>query len=107
MQVYARAQLSKSLGGEMKAFYYTLGQYDFVAINEAPSIEAALKARAMHRLTVNETLPIFFLNPRARAVAAFLDLSERFSPEHGLSSPSPHPHRRQVSPPIYLLDVVF
>ena len=37
-------ELSKSLGGEMKAFYYTLGQYDFVAINKAPSVEVALKS---------------------------------------------------------------
>ncbi len=33
----------KALGGELKEFYYTLGRYDFVAVTEAPSNEAALK----------------------------------------------------------------
>lgn len=33
----------KALGGELKEFYYTLGQYDFVAITEAPSNEVVLK----------------------------------------------------------------
>lgn len=39
----AARELAKSMGGEMKAFYYTMGQYDFVAISEAPSAETALK----------------------------------------------------------------
>ncbi|HLF25259.1 MAG TPA: GYD domain-containing protein [Anaerolineae bacterium] len=30
----------KAAGGEMKAFYLTMGQYDAVVINEAPSDEA-------------------------------------------------------------------
>jgi uncharacterized protein with GYD domain len=30
----------KAAGGELKAFYLTLGQYDAVAISEAPSDEA-------------------------------------------------------------------
>ena len=30
------------MGGEMKAFYYTMGQYDFVAIADWPSNEAAM-----------------------------------------------------------------
>ena len=29
--------LAKSLGGEIKKFYYTMGQYDFVAICELPN----------------------------------------------------------------------
>ena len=33
----------KALGGELKEFYYTLGRYNFVAVTEAPSNEAALK----------------------------------------------------------------
>lgn len=28
----------------MKAFYYTMGQYDFIAITEAPSNEVAMKS---------------------------------------------------------------
>jgi len=40
----AAGQVAKSLGGELKAFYYTMGQYDFVAITEAPSLEAAMQA---------------------------------------------------------------
>ena len=34
----------KSLGGEMKDFYYTMGQYDFVSIGEFPDDNAATKA---------------------------------------------------------------
>ena len=34
----------KSVGGAFKDFYYTMGQYDFVAICEAPNEEAILKA---------------------------------------------------------------
>jgi uncharacterized protein with GYD domain len=30
-------KLAKSLGGEIKEFYYTMGQYDFVAIIEVPN----------------------------------------------------------------------
>ena len=30
-------QAMKAAGGEMKAFYLTIGQYDAVAISEAPS----------------------------------------------------------------------
>ena len=33
----------QSLGGEMKAFYYTMGQYDYVAIIEMPNNEAMMK----------------------------------------------------------------
>jgi uncharacterized protein with GYD domain len=32
----------EDMGGEMKAFYYTMGQYDFVSIAEWPSNEAAM-----------------------------------------------------------------
>ena len=34
----------KAAGGEMKAFYLTMGGYDAVAISEAPSNEAYAKA---------------------------------------------------------------
>jgi len=40
----AAQQVTKSLGAELKEFYYTMGQYDFVAITEAPSLEAAMQA---------------------------------------------------------------
>jgi len=36
----AAKQLARSKGGEIKAFYLTMGQYDFAAISEAPSDEA-------------------------------------------------------------------
>ena len=34
----------QALGGEMKAFYYTMGQYDFVAISEFPNNETMMKS---------------------------------------------------------------
>ncbi len=37
-------QAIKAAGGEMKAFYLTMGQYDAVAISEAPSDEALTTA---------------------------------------------------------------
>jgi uncharacterized protein with GYD domain len=37
----ARAAIKK-MGGEMKSFYYTMGRYDFAAIGEFPSNEAAM-----------------------------------------------------------------
>jgi len=36
-------ELIKSLGGEFKDFYYTLGRYDFALIAEAPSDEVLMK----------------------------------------------------------------
>lgn len=39
----AAKQLLKSLGGEFKGFYLTLGQYDLILIVEAPSDEAVVK----------------------------------------------------------------
>lgn len=35
---------SKEAGGELKGFYVTMGQYDFVAIWEFPSDDAMMKA---------------------------------------------------------------
>jgi uncharacterized protein with GYD domain len=40
----AARKVAKSVGGELKAFYYTMGRYDFVAIIEGPSNEAAMQA---------------------------------------------------------------
>jgi uncharacterized protein with GYD domain len=40
----AGKQLVKSLGGEIKAFYLVMGQYDFVLVSEAPDDETVAKA---------------------------------------------------------------
>ena len=40
----AARKVVKSVGGEIKQFYYTMGRYDFVAITESPSNEAAMQA---------------------------------------------------------------
>ena len=40
----AARKLFESIGGEFKDFYYTLGQYDFVIVCEAPDVEAMMKA---------------------------------------------------------------
>jgi len=40
-RVSAAKQRAKAAGGEMKAFYLTMGHYDAVVITEAPSDEAA------------------------------------------------------------------
>jgi uncharacterized protein with GYD domain len=40
----ATRKVAKSLGGEIKEFYYTMGRYDFVAILEGPNDEATMKA---------------------------------------------------------------
>ncbi len=36
--------LAKKYGVEVKAFYYTMGEYDWVVIADAPDNETALKA---------------------------------------------------------------
>jgi len=43
-RVEAARDLLQSLGGDMKAFYLTMGNYDLVAIVEAPNDEAAASA---------------------------------------------------------------
>ena len=40
----AANSVAKSVGGAIKEFYYTMGRYDFVAITEAPSYEAMMRA---------------------------------------------------------------
>ena len=40
----AARQVAKSLGGEIKEFYLTMGRYDFVVISEGPSDEAAMQS---------------------------------------------------------------
>jgi uncharacterized protein with GYD domain len=39
-RVEAARQAIQAAGGEMKAFYWTMGQYDAIAIVDAPSDEA-------------------------------------------------------------------
>lgn len=39
----AARKLAKSFGAEIKDFYYTMGQYDFVLMVEAPSNEVTMK----------------------------------------------------------------
>ena len=40
----AAREVAKAGGGEIKAFYYTMGQYDFVAICEGPSNETMMRS---------------------------------------------------------------
>ena len=40
-------KLAKSLGGEMTAFYYTMGRYDFVTIVEGVDLDNALQGLLM------------------------------------------------------------
>jgi len=40
----AARKVTRSVGGEIKEFYYTMGRYDFVSICEAPNDEAMTKA---------------------------------------------------------------
>ena len=58
----AAKQLAQSMGGELKAFYLTMGRYDAVVIGEAPSAEAVMKvniANAMRGNVRTETLTAF------------------------------------------------
>ena len=43
-ELEAAKKVARSVGGEIKEFYYTMGRYDFVAICEAPNDEAMTKA---------------------------------------------------------------
>jgi len=40
-------EIAKSVGSEIKGVYYTMGRYDYVAIVEGPSVEAAMKGLFM------------------------------------------------------------
>jgi len=40
----AARKVLKSVGGEIKEFYYTMGRYDFVAMCEGPNDEAVMQA---------------------------------------------------------------
>ena len=37
-------KMTESLGGKVKAFYYTMGQYDFVAVSEGLNLKNVMKA---------------------------------------------------------------
>src|SRR5688572_13272772 len=61
-RVQAARELLRSLGGELKAFYATMGQYDGVVIAEAPDSKAMAKfAYTVARVgaVTTETLPAF------------------------------------------------
>lgn len=38
------AEIIESVGGKLLGLYYTFGKYDWVALVEGPSLEAAMKA---------------------------------------------------------------
>ena len=40
-------KVAKAVGAELKAVYYTMGRYDYVAVVDAPSVEAAMKGLFM------------------------------------------------------------
>lgn len=40
-------KVAKAVGAEIKSVYYTMGRYDYVAVIEAPSVEAAMKGLFM------------------------------------------------------------
>ncbi len=63
----------KASGGEMKAFYLTLGQYDAVAISEGPSDEAyatTMLALAAAGAIRTETLRAFTEEEYRKIIAA-------------------------------------
>lgn len=63
----------KASGGEMKAFYLTLGQYDAVAISEGPSDEAyatTMLALAAAGAVRSETLRAFTEEEYRKIIAA-------------------------------------
>lgn len=66
-------QAIRAAGGEMKAFYLTMGQYDAVAISEAPNDEAyatTLLAIASAGAIRTETLRAFTEEEYRRIIAA-------------------------------------
>ncbi|MHA2210140.1 MAG: GYD domain-containing protein [Candidatus Thorarchaeota archaeon] len=40
-------KVAKAVGAELKAVYYTMGRYDYVAVVDAPSVESAMKGLFM------------------------------------------------------------
>ena len=61
-RIAASRQMTKDAGGELKAYYLTMGQYDAIAVVEMPSDEAyaklLLKVAASGNVT-SETLKAF------------------------------------------------
>ena len=63
----------EAAGGKVKAIYWTLGQYDAVAIGEFPDDEAALRinlAGAMQGYVRGETLRAFTEEEFRKAIAS-------------------------------------
>jgi uncharacterized protein with GYD domain len=63
----------EAAGGKVKAIYWTLGQYDAVAIGEFPDDEAALRinlAGAMQGYVRSETLRAFTEEEFRKAIAS-------------------------------------
>ncbi len=46
-RVDAAKRLAASVGGEIKEFFFTMGQYDFVVLIEAPNNETMMKTLFM------------------------------------------------------------
>ena len=70
----AARKVARSVGGEIKDFYYTMGQYDFVAVCEAPDDEAMTKALLIiggAGAVRTETLPAI---PAAKGAEIFKEL---------------------------------
>ncbi len=69
----AAKQRARQRGGEIKAFYLTMGQYDAVTISEAPNDETAvggLLAGASQGYIRTETLRAFTEDEYKKIVAA-------------------------------------
>ena len=69
----AGKQPVKSLGGEIKAFYLVMGQYDFVLISEAPDDETVAKAIIMTGMQGNvhtQTMRAFTEDEYRKIIAA-------------------------------------
>lgn len=66
-------EIIKAAGGELKAFYLTMGQYDAVAIGEAPSDEeyaTTMLTIASHGAISTETLRAFTEDEYRKIVSA-------------------------------------
>ena len=72
-RVDATKKAFEAAGGKLKAIYWTLGQYDAVAIGEFPNDEVGLRvglAGAMQGYVRGETLRAFTEEEFRKAVAA-------------------------------------
>ena len=67
-------KVAKSLGGEIKDFYYTMGRYDFVAVCEQPNNEAMTKALLIIAGAGAIRTETLIAIPAARAAELFKEL---------------------------------